>query len=145
MATQKQRRRRAKEKRHDYELVYIDEDGVEQPVEREEPRKPPSRGGRGRRSSSSAQAPARSRSKQSSGSGRRGREVQPPSWRKVLKRGAIFAPIFFATVLLLGGGKVTYAAAIGQTALLIAVFIPFSYFMDRLVWRQQQKRVNRGS
>ena len=44
MATQKQRRRRAKEKRHDYDLVYIDEDGVEQPVEREEePRKPPAR------------------------------------------------------------------------------------------------------
>ena len=25
--------------------------------------------------------------------------------------------------------------------LLIAVFIPFSYFMDRVVWRQQQKRL----
>src|SRR6476660_7659921 len=45
MATQKQRRRRAKEKRHDYDLVYIDEDGVEQPVERpDEPRKPTGRG-----------------------------------------------------------------------------------------------------
>ena len=40
-------------------------------------------------------------------SGRRGREVKPPSWRKVLKRGAIFAPIFLATVMLLGGGKIT--------------------------------------
>ena len=48
MATQKQRRRRAKEKRHDYDLVYIDEDGVEKPVEREEaPRKPPARVGKG--------------------------------------------------------------------------------------------------
>ncbi len=44
MATQKQRKRRAKEKRHDYDLVYIDEEGVEQPVEREEPRKPTGRG-----------------------------------------------------------------------------------------------------
>ena len=48
MATQKQRKRRAKEKRHDYDLVYIDEDGVEQPVEREdEPRKPTGRGSKG--------------------------------------------------------------------------------------------------
>ena len=45
MATQKQRRRRAKEKRHDYDLVYVDEDGVEQVVERDEPRKPPAKAG----------------------------------------------------------------------------------------------------
>jgi preprotein translocase subunit YajC len=32
-----------------------------------------------------------------------------------------------------------------QTVLLIGVFIPFSYFMDRVVWRQQQKRMARGS
>ena len=75
---------------------------------------------------------------------RRGREAQPPSWPKVLKRGAIFAPIFFATVMLLGGSKMTIQAAIVQTALLIAVFIPFSYFMDRVVWRQQQKRLGPG-
>src|SRR3954470_18626286 len=48
MATQKQRRRRAKEKRHDYDLVYIDEDGVEQPVERDAaPPQSTSRFGRG--------------------------------------------------------------------------------------------------
>ena len=50
MATQKQRKRRAKEKRHDYELVYVDEEGVERPVEREEaPRKPVGRGSKGDR------------------------------------------------------------------------------------------------
>ena len=35
----------------------------------------------------------------------------------------------------------TYPQAVFQTVLLIAVFIPFSYFMDRVVWRQQQKRL----
>ena len=89
--------------------------------------------------------------KRSSGSttrssgGRRGREAQPPSWRKVLKRGAIFAPIFLATVMLLGGGKLTLPGAIVQTVLLLAVFVPFSYFMDRVVYRQQLKRLNKGS
>ena len=142
MATQKQRKRRAKEKRHDYDLLYVDEDGVEQPVERDDaPRKPPSRLGRGTAVTKSQKTqPARK-------GGRRGREVQPPSWRRVLRRGAIFAPIFFVTVLLLSGKGMTadsarYAAP--QTVLLIGVFVPFSYFMDRVVWRQQQKRLNKG-
>ena len=139
MATQKQRKRRAKEKRHDYDLVYIDEDGVEQPVERDDaPRKPPGRLGRGTTATKSQKtAPT--------GKGGRGRRaVQPPSWRRVLRRGAIFAPIFLATVMLLGGKKMTFAAALVQTVLLIGVFIPFSYFMDRVVWRQHQKRLGNG-
>ena len=139
MATQKQRRRRAKEKRHEYDLVFVDEDGVEKPVEREEePRKPPGRVGKGGTVSKSQKTSAAKTS-------RRGRPVQPPSWPKVLKRGAIFAPIFLATVMLLGGNKMTLKAAIVQTILLIGVFIPFSYFMDRVVWRQQQKRMARGA
>ena len=138
MATQKQRKRRAKEKRHDYDLVYIDEDGVEQPVEREdEPRKPTGRGSKGTVSKTSA-------SKTSSRSGRSAKVAQPPSWSKVIKRGAIFAPIFLATVMLLGGSKMTFMAAVVQTVLLVAVFVPFSYFMDRVVWRQQQKRLAKG-
>jgi hypothetical protein len=142
MATQKQRRRRAKEKRHDYDLVYIDEDGVEQPVEREEPRKPTGKGSKGSRTSSSTKA------KTGSAGGRQRKVAQPPSWPKVLKRGAIFAPVFFATVILLSGKGFTVASArsaILQTVLLIAVFIPFSYFMDRVVWRQQQKRLGRDA
>jgi hypothetical protein len=141
MATQKQRRRRAKEKRHDYDLVFIDEDGVEKPVEREEsPRKPPTRVGKDGTVAKSQKGQKTSAKSNS----RRGRELQPPSWPKVLKRGALFAPVFFATVLLLSGGK-GYGAAVVQSALLIAVFIPFSYFMDRLFWRQQQKRLSKGA
>jgi hypothetical protein len=110
---------------------------VERPVEREDgPRKPPSRVGKGSTATKSQRT--------SSSGTRRGREIQPPSWRKVVKRGAIFAPIFFATVMLLGGGKISVPAAIVQTLLLLAVFVPFSYFMDRVVWRQQQKRLAKG-
>jgi hypothetical protein len=140
MATQKQRRRRAKEKRHDYDLVFIDEDGVEKPVERDDaPTKPAGRTSKG----SDVKGPKSKRA--AGGRGRQGRVAQPPSWRKVLKRGAIFAPIFLATVMLLGGGKISIQGAIVQTVLLISVFIPFSYFMDRVVWRQQQKRMARGA
>jgi hypothetical protein len=59
----------------------------------------------------------------------------------VLKRGALFAPIFLATVLLLGGDKLTFGTAVVQTAMLVAVFVPFSYFMDRVMWRSHQKRM----
>ena len=139
MATQKQRKRRAKEKRHDYDLVYVDEDGVEQPVERPGGlHKAPDRSGKGTTA-------AKGQSTQPAGKrGRRGREAQPPSWRRVLRRGAIFAPIFLATVMLLGGKNMTLQRAIPQTCLLLGAFVPFSYFMDRVVWRQQQKRLNRG-
>ena len=133
MANQKQRRRRAKEKRHAYELVEIDSEGNETVLtastlktEERNDAKPakgrastPAKGGRG--------AP------------------QPPTWRKVFKRGALFAPIFLATVLLLGGGRLTFAGALVQTFFLLAVFVPFSYFMDRLVWRSQLKRLAKNA
>jgi hypothetical protein len=138
MATQKQRRRRAKEQRHDYDLVYIDEDGVERPVERDDgPRKPPAKVA-GSKAKPAGKQPSRGRGRGG------GRTVQPPSWPRVLKRGAIFAPIFLATVILLGGNKMDFTSAVIQTVLLIGVFIPFSYFMDKVVWRQYQKRLAKG-
>ena len=136
MASQKQRRRRAKEKRHEYDLVEIDAEGNETvltssdlktesptraPVKRSQPKgdaKPKPRSGRG--------------------------SPQPPSWQRVLKRGAIFAPIFFATVYLLAGNRLTPVGAVVQTLFLLAVFVPFSYFMDRLVWRSHVKRQERS-
>jgi hypothetical protein len=129
MATRKQRRRREKEKRHEYDLVEIDAEGNETVLGSGDRR--PEESGAGKRSGSARTGrPARGRG-----------VIQAPSWRRVLKRGAVFAPIFLATVLLLGGSKMTLAAAIVQTVLLVAVFVPFSYFMDRVVWRSQQKRL----
>jgi hypothetical protein len=134
MATQKQRRRRAKEKRHAYDLVEIDSEGNETVLSGSElkveaqPRSQPKKG------------EARGASRLRSGRG----TPQPPTWGRVLKRGAIFAPIFLATVLLLAGNRLTFAGAVVQTAFLLAIFIPFSYFMDRLVWRSHEKRLARA-
>lgn len=138
MATQKQRRRRAKEHRHEYDLVYLDDEGNEVEVDE------PGPGKTAKTSKPPAKASGRGSARKAQPTGRGGRPVNPPSWPKVLKRGAIFAPIFLATVMLLGGGKMSFAAALVQTALLIGVFIPFSYFMDKLVWRQYQKRLAKG-
>ena len=131
MANQKQRRKRAKEKRHDYDLVEIDAEGNETVLTAAELKAAdePTKG--------AAPAKAKAAGKPS---GRGGRQPQPPSWPRVAKRGLIFAPIFLATVLLLGQGKTTIAQGILNTALLLAVFIPFSYVMDRFVYRSALKR-----
>ena len=135
VATRKQRRRREKEKRHDYEIVYLDGEGNE--VEPDETDIPSPR-----RRSASANGKT---SKGSKSSGRRTRAPQPPSWKRVAKRGAIFAPLFIATVLLLGGKRMTLQAAVFQTLILLVFFVPFSYFLDSLMWRSHQKKLSRGS
>jgi hypothetical protein len=132
MATQKQRRKRAKEKRHAYDLVEIDAEGNEtvlsaSDVKSEAPAKAPTK----KRDSGSQPV-------KSAGGPR------PPTWGRVFKRGAIFAPIFLATVWLLGGDRITPVGAVLQTVFLVAVFVPFSYFMDRLVWRSHEKRLARS-
>lgn len=135
MATRKQRRRREKELRHEYEVVYVDPDGNELDTPAvdgrngREPRQPPARrDGRGQRR----------------GAQRGGRTVDPPSWRRTIRRGLIFAPIFLATVLLLSGDRLTFAGAVLQTLLLLVVFVPFSYFMDRVMHRSALKRAARA-
>ena len=130
MATRKQRRRRAKEQRHEYEVVYVDDEGNEVEVDHEEAR------------------PAKERTEKSTGTKRtetrgRGRTLDPPSWPRTIKRGLLFAPIFFATVLLIMPDR-NVAGAVAQTLLLLLIFVPFSYFMDRVFWRSQQKRLARS-
>lgn len=127
MATRKQRRRREKEHRHEY--VYVDEAGNEI----EPPRRDTKPDGKPAQKASGGRA-----------SGRTGRTVQPPSWRRVIRRGLIFAPIFLAVLLLLGGDKLTLVGAVIQTLFLLVVFIPFSYLMDRFVYRTQLRRLEKG-
>jgi hypothetical protein len=120
MATKKQRRRRAKEHRHEY--VWEDSEGNEL-----EPEDVPAR----------KSEPAR-RTRATAG----GRQPQAPSWARTLKRGAIFAPIMFVTVMLLSS-DLTLASQIVQTAIIVSIFIPFSYFLDVVFWRSAQKRLER--
>jgi hypothetical protein len=139
MATQKQRRRRAKEKRHDYDLVEIDEEGNETILTSSDLKEQGgSRPAAGTRSSSKQSSSSTSNAKRSRGT------PQPPSWRRVAKRSALFAPIFLATVLLISGDRLSFAGAVVQTLLLLAFFVPVSYFMDRIVWRSYEKRLARS-
>lgn len=119
MATRKQRRRRAKEQRHDY--MWIDDEGNEvepdgTPAERDTSGKP---------------------------AARFQREPQAPSWRRTFRRGLIFAPIMFATVFLLSP-DLPLATKVTQTLLIVAIFVPFSYFIDRLFYRSYLRRQGRS-
>lgn len=134
MATRKQRRRREKEKRHDYEIVYLDDEGNEVEPDEIDVRTPPRKTG----------TPNGKASRGSGTGSRRTRTPQPPSWKRVAKRGALFAPIFIATVLLLGGKRMTIPGAIVQTLILLVFFIPFSYFLDAFMWRSYQKKLSGG-
>lgn len=133
MPTRKQRRREQKLRRHEWEEVYVDAEGHEVDPEEVDV---PTRNGR-----SANAAAARTKSKKSGARQQaRGRGVQPPSWRRVLKRGAIFAPLMFVTVHLIAGDELTVAGKLTQTAFLLIVFLPFSYLMDTVTYRMWQRR-----
>ena len=117
MATKKQRRRRAKGQRHDY--VWIDDEGNE--VEPD-----------GTTESNAKRTTPRFE-----------RDPQAPSWQRTFRRGAIFAPIMFGTVFLLSP-ELPLATKLTQTLLIVAIFVPFSYFIDRFFYRAAQRRRARG-
>ncbi len=125
MPTRKQRRRREKGRRHEYEYVMVDDEGREVEVLDEAPERPQSRGG--------------ARTKQAPAKNARGRTIQPPSWRRVGKRGLIFAPLMFVTVSLLSS-NLTVPQRIAQTFFLLVVFLPFSYVMDSMTYRMWRRR-----
>jgi hypothetical protein len=131
VATRKQRRRREKEKRHDYEFVYLDSEGNEvEPETVENGAAPAKANGRGSRDSG----------KKTVARGRRGKTPQPPSWRRVARRGALFAPLFLGTFLLVGGSRISFASALIQTLVVMVMFVPFAYFLDSMMWKSHQRR-----
>ena len=131
MATKKQRRRRQKDRRHDWEYVYVDDSGEEVEVEEDEASAKPRR--------SESKAP------QKRASGRAARKVDPPSWRRVGKRALIFAPLMLVVVYLLQGKTHDYRQALVQTIVLLAFFLPFSYLMDSMMYRSYRKRTGGGT
>ena len=122
MATRKQRKRRAKELRHEY--VWEDAEGNEL-----EPDDAPTR-----KSTASPRQQVATR----------GRQPQPPSWRRTLRRGLIFLPVMFVVITLLSK-NLSLTDRLIQTLLIGLVFVPFSYLLDGLFWRSYQRRLARAA
>jgi hypothetical protein len=121
MPSRKQRRRREKERRHEYEFVYVDDEGREVEVDQ-----PAAQG----KTANGKPPPPKTRG---------GRVVEPASWTRVGRRALIFAPLMFITIRLLESGE-PIGASIARTAFLLALFLPFSYVMDSMLYRSHIKR-----
>jgi hypothetical protein len=131
--TRKQRRRQEKTRRHEWEYVYVDGEGEEVEVDPAELRP---------KKAEKEPKAARPAARATDPRGRPMRTIEPPSWRRVFRRAAIFAPIFVVVLLLLNRHGSIYAR-LGAAIPLLIVFIPFSYFTDRLAYRTYQRRLER--
>jgi hypothetical protein len=126
MPTRKQRRRQQKSRRHDYEYVWVDDEGQEVEVDASELR--------AQKAESKDGKPPRDKR------GRAVRKIEPPSWGRVGKRALIFAPFMFAVVWILRPEGANAATAVVQTVVLLGFFLPFSYLMDSLMYRSYLRR-----
>src|SRR2546430_263474 len=118
MPTRKQRRRRAKEQRHEYEFVTLDDEGHEVPLDPGEVR--PERTERSTPKAKSG-TPAKDRR------GRAVRPANPPSWQRAGKRALIFVVALFAFTSLVGKTKPALATRIAIAAAYGAIGVPFFY------------------
>jgi cation transport ATPase len=131
MPSKKQRRRQQKLKRHEYEEVYVDEEGRELAPEEAEELVGPAK------SKSSRETRAKAQPQQRGGR----RAIEPPSLRRTAKRGLLFFPLMLLVIFLLPAGEdATTLSKVINALVLMAFFLPFSYFMDSMMWRTYQRR-----
>ena len=138
MPTRKQRRRDAKLRRHEYEEVWVDDEGREIDVDPATVAPPE----RKRDTNGAAARAAKPRTQARDAKGRPLREIQPPSWRRVLKRAAIFLPIMYL-VISLTSKNLTVAGRVLNALVFALLLVPTMYVMDRVAYRTFLKRTGR--
>jgi hypothetical protein len=133
MPTKKQRRRQLKSRRHEYEYVYVDDDGNEVAVDSAERRSDKQNG----------KVESRERSGGNKRPAPRGaqRVIQPPSWRRAVRRAAIWGPLLVVAMVLLNR-NVSALQWLTSAVFLIAFFVPISYFTDSMAYRMYRKRMD---
>jgi hypothetical protein len=138
MPTRKQRRRVQKERRHEYETVWVDEEGneLEEPPE-DVVAAPQKRDG----------AKPKQKAQTQQRGGRAVRVPQPPSWQRAAKRSLIIGGVIFVAFYLAGakngGNRVT--SAIEITVIYTLLFIPFQFTIDRFAYNRWQRREQQRS
>jgi hypothetical protein len=141
MPSRKQRRREAKSKRHEYEFVYVDSEGnelEEVPEEfAEETNANVSRNGSKATTPAKKQPPARS-----------GRRQPPqPSWNRAFKRAGLLGVVVFILFSFTAKGDAThrYLTALIPALIYTALFVPFTFAIDRFAYRRWQAREQAGA
>jgi hypothetical protein len=137
MPTRKQRRRTQKERRHEYETVWVDEEGneLEEPPE-DLPAKPDKR-------DAARSKPKTNAAKQQRG-GRQVRVPPPPSWGRAAKRAGVIGVLIFVFIYIVGArnGGHSPASALLLALLYTALFVPFQFTIDRFAYNRWQRRNN---
>ena len=135
MPTRKQRRRAQKERRHEYETVWVDEEGNELEEPPEDLVAPPEK-----RDGAKPKA-----AQQRGGAGSRPVRVPPPpSWERAAKRSLILGAAIFALFYILGsksGGR-HIGTPLALAGLYTLLFIPFTYAIDRFAHNRWQRRAD---
>ncbi len=131
MATRKHKRKREKLQRHEYEYVLEGEDGEEQSAPRLSELE-------------AEKAKTAPRTPKGEMVDRRGRVVPKPSLERILRRGAIFAPLVFIFVYATGRNNLSTLGIVMNTAVILAFLLPFMFLVDSLVYRMALKRYGSG-
>jgi hypothetical protein len=142
MPSRKQRRRREKAFRHEYETVLLDEEGNETPLDPAELRAERE----ARQRERGTKSPDRAKQKQPTGGsrGRATREPPLPSWRRAVKRGGTMGGLMLVAFLfILKNGPLPQRIGIGVFYGL--AFIPLTYWIDRTAYRSYQRRLAKAS
>jgi hypothetical protein len=133
MPTKKQRRRAEKERRHEYETVWVDAEGneLEEPPEEPQPAPRPPRD----------EGKAKTKAQPQRG-GRAVRVPPPPSWQRAARRALVLGAVVFALFYLVGAknGGHPLLSAIEISVVYTVLFIPFTYVIDRFSHNRWQKR-----
>jgi drug/metabolite transporter (DMT)-like permease len=87
---------------------------------------------RGRASRPRSRQEARARTRKQLGQKREG----PPTWRSAVNRGLLGAGIFLVLLILLFRQPV--ASSVALSALMLALYIPLGYYMERFFYNRRQ-------
>jgi hypothetical protein len=135
MPTRKQRRRQQKSRRHEWEYVYVDEEGHEVEVDPEEVKAPKDEQPKAK------QQVDRRNGRPADRKQRPRRVPQPPSWRRAAKRAALLGALFVVVFAFGLGGKNNNPLTAVLIGLIYAVaFVPLQYFIDKVTYRAYLKR-----
>jgi hypothetical protein len=135
MPSRKQRRRREKTMRHEYDYVLLDDDGNEVPLDPAELRAE-------REAKEKERAASRPTRGSSTGSNGRPLRVPPePSWDRALRRGGLMGGLMLVVFVFLFKNSAPLVMRLAWGLFYAGAFVPLTYFVDRMAYRTYERRV----
>ncbi len=69
------------------------------------------------------------------------REVQPPSWHRAIRRGGLMGAVILVFVVFVLANKSPIGVRLAIGLSYAVVFIPLTYWVDRVSYRSYQRRL----